>query len=421
MLFFSQLFSDFGGWLDMLVLSLLVAYNWGEGAMELAALNIVTGLPWLFLSPIVGVWADRLPRRAMMLVCTLLRVLVVLGIFFAPNLYVLLPLVFLKQTLGACFDPARQGALGDIVPKEEMAEAVTLITLLMNTTKVFAPSLGGLLVIWFDAYKVILLEAVVLLVATLFIMRLPQLRPTPSASSEPAEGSEASGAEQPEANKTSFWAEFRTGLIHIIKNRILSVAISIMSVRFFIVFLYDGILVLWTKTLDMDESAFGMVMSAVGLGSVLGALLAGRWKSWKQSPLRTMVSMTIFCGLFLILIGFGGLQYVSMPQWAWIGTFLLLGTIGALSSVPYGYLLQSQTPSHLMGRIAGVTNSLQTGSMLLAPALGAILADKMGVGSVFAIAGAAVSALAIAMLLVVLPRINSSVAAAQSNTNAPHS
>lgn len=146
MLFLGQVVSDLGDWLDFLALQALAAYTWNLGADALAALAVAMMLPWAVFGPVAGVWADRLPRRAVMVTCDLLRAALVIGLVWAPHIYALLGLVVWRGAVSAFFAPARQGAIRALVPEDMLIAANSLSRLSLQTTKILAPLAGGVIV-----------------------------------------------------------------------------------------------------------------------------------------------------------------------------------------------------------------------------------------------------------------------------------
>ncbi len=157
-IFIAQVLSDLGNWLDFIALNTLIVYVWDLGPEAVAALVITFGLPWVLVGPIASVWIDRLPKRAVMISSDLIRIFIVLGLYWAPNIYVLLPLVFLKGSFGAIFDPARQSAIRMIVPKESLSQAISLSQFSVQSTEVFAPILGAVFVSMAGARSAFLVE-----------------------------------------------------------------------------------------------------------------------------------------------------------------------------------------------------------------------------------------------------------------------
>ncbi|MBV9789250.1 MAG: MFS transporter, partial [Chloroflexi bacterium] len=67
LLFSGQVISDLGDWLDTIALFTLIVYRWNMGASALATLSVALALPWAVIAPLAGVWADRWPRKTVMI------------------------------------------------------------------------------------------------------------------------------------------------------------------------------------------------------------------------------------------------------------------------------------------------------------------------------------------------------------------
>ncbi len=396
-LFGAQVFSDLGNWLDFLAIQVIVAYQWGLDETAIAAVIVVIGLPWVIIGPFASVFVDRLPKKQMMIICLVLRILFVIGLFFSPNLYVLLLFVFLKGTVASIYDPARQSAIRHTVPEEQLPEAVTLSQLSLNTMKIVGPALGGGIIYLFGAKSPFLFEAVGFCIAILFLLTMP-------AIDEKKEKMATSETEQVEEEK-SFWRELLGGIRHISQTPILKISVVLSSIAFFIIFLYDGLFIFVAQKLGFGEGDFGLLISAVGLGSVVGSLLMGNWTQWKRKPIHFMAGAAIFSGSLIILMGLGSMNVITLPHIGWLVGAFLLGFLGSGESVPYGFILQSETPKEMMGRVSAVATSLQTFSMLIAPTAGALLAKWIGVSAVLAGAGSATCLLGLVILLFIVRRI----------------
>lgn len=373
-LFGSQVFSDLGNWLDFIAVQVIVAYHWGLGEAAIASVIIVMGVPWVIIGPLASVFVDKVPKKLLMISCLWLRILFVGGMFLAPNLYVMLLFVFLKSTVAALYDPARQSAIRHTVPEEELPEAVTLSQLSVNTMKIVGPALGGGMIALFGVKSPFIFEAAGFLIAIAFLIALPKIE---------------TEIEPEELVKNSYLENLKEGIKHIFSTRILKAAIILSSIAFFIIFLYDGLFVFIAQELRFAEDEFGFLVSSVGFGSVIGALLLGRWTDWKRKPIHLMASASVLSGLLILFIGTGVMGLFQLPKFLWIALAFALGILASAEGVPYGYVLQSETPKKLMGRVSSAATSLQTFSMLVAPATGALLAKLVGVSSVLIGAGIA--------------------------------
>lgn len=390
-LFGAQIFSDLGNWLDLITLQVIVAYHWGLDEMALAAVIIALGLPWVIIGPFASVFVDRLPKKQMMVICLFLRILFVGGLFFAPNLYVLLIFVFLKGTVAGIYDPARQSMIRFTIPDDHLPEAVTLSQLSSNTMKIMGPALGGGIIALFGAKSPFLFEAVGFFIAILLLLTLPNM--------DEQETNAKNKSKNINRDNGHFWKELLDGIKHISYTPLLKSSVILSSIAFFIIFLYDGLSVFIAQNLGFTEGNFGLLISALGLGSVSGSLLMGNWTHWKRKPLHLMSSAFLFSGSLIITIGLGSIGIVNLPQVGWVIGAFFLGFMSSGESAPYGFVLQSETPKHMMGRVSAVATSLQTFSMLIAPAAGSLLAKWIGVSIVLIGAGGATCLLGTIVLI----------------------
>ncbi|MBS4193064.1 MFS transporter [Bacillus sp. FJAT-49705] len=396
-LFGAQVFSDLGNWFDFVALQVIVAYHWGLDETAVASVIIALGLPWVIIGPFASVFVDRLPKKIVMIVCLILRIIFVGGLFFAPNLYYLLLFVFLKGTAAALYDPARQSTIRMTVPDEQLPEAVTLSQLSVNTMKILGPALGGAIIAFFGVKSPFLFEAAGFLIAIIFLMMMPKL--DEKAYVEEMETTN----DNPQ--KSSYWKDLFDGLIHIAKTPLLKISIILSSVAFFIIFLYDGLFVFLAQDLGFTKENFGLLISSVGLGSVVGSLLLGQWTSWKNNPIHLMSISALFSGTLIISVGLGSMGILNLPHLVWIIGAFFLGLLGSGEAVPYGYVLQSETPKQMMGRVSAAAMSMQTFSMLIAPAIGALLAKLTSVSVVMIGAGTATCLLGIFVLVFILRKL----------------
>jgi len=372
-LFGAQVFSDLGNWLDFIAVQVIIAYHWELGEAAIASVIIITGIPWVVIGPLASVFVDRLPQKTLMITCLLFRILFVAGMLFAPNLYVMLLFVFLKATVAALYDPARQSAIRHTVTDDELSEAVTLSQLSVNTMKIIGPAMGGGLIALFGVRSPFIFEAAGFLIAVLILMAMPKIETEPSEKKQ----------------EKSYLEDFKEGISHIFSARILKAAITLSSLGFFLIFLYDGLFVFVAQNLGFAGEEFGLLISSVGFGSVVGALLLGRFTSWKKQPIQLMALASVISGLLILLIGVSVYGVFELPKILWIAGVFLLGILASAEGVPFGYVLQSETPKNIMGRVSSAAASLQTFSMLVAPAAGAMLAKWIGVSGVLIGAGIA--------------------------------
>ncbi|HZG85032.1 MFS transporter [Paenibacillus sp.] len=379
-LFVGQTLSDAANWLDFLALGAVIVYVWGYGAFELALLSLCIGLPWVVVGPLAGVRVGRSSGRTVLVACDVFRGAVMLALVWADSLALLLALVFLKHCASSIFDPVRQASVKRTVPAERLAEAGALSQMAVNATKIVAPMIGGACIAAWGAFSPYWIGAALYLISAAVLLRLPRW----PGEAAPAEA-------------TRFADDMSAAVRYIRGNRTLRIALLYMTAIMFLLFCYDGLFVLFAASLGHDESAMGMLMSAVGAGSVAGSFLAGRWTSWKSRPLLFMAALGVADGLFVACFGAGAYGWLPPSLWLWTPAFALLGVVGGLIAVPFGYVLQTETDGRTIAPVSALSNALQTGTMLIAPFLGAAVAERTGVGGVFLAAGLGMAAFALAI------------------------
>lgn len=387
LLFAGQVVSDLGDWLDLLALMSLLVYRWQLGPSALAALTIAVGLPRIVVGPFAGVLVDRWPRRTVLVVCDLARAAVVLGLFWAPNLAVVLGLLVLKSVGSTFFSPARQAAIASVVPREDLFAASSLSQLSQQISKVLGPILGGLLLGLIGPRFAFVADACTFVLSAAFLVRLPPLRPTPHAEERAAE---------PE--QRGFWEEFRAGLAYTFQQRTLALAVVSMSATLFIIFAFDSLGVLALKLLGVSEGLVGLALACVGCGTVAGAMLISQWGK-RFNPFALMGSGQLLGGVAVALLGGVVAAQVQNIGPGAVVFYLALGLSAAAIFVPYGFVLQSETPREMMGRVFTSADSIQTAFQLAAPLLGAALAEIWGLGAVFLVFGGALALLGLVVLL----------------------
>ncbi|MBT2605227.1 MFS transporter [Bacillus sp. ISL-53] len=372
-LFFAQLLSDLGSWFDFIAINTLIVYTWNLDAGSIAAYAITLGIPSVIIGPLAGVWVDRLPKRLLMVLMDVFRGLIVIGMFFVPNIFYLLPLIFLKSTCTAIFNPARQSALRMILTKDKIAEGISISQFSVQSSKILAPVLGAILVGTFGTKSVFLVEAGLFFISVIFLLKLPVLNSTTLVPNE----------KEPKR----YWINLQESVKYILTKKTLLIATISMAMALFITFMYDGFISLWTKSLGMTESVFGLIVGAIGFGSVLGVVIIGNSSKWKRWPLTMMAYAALSAGALVITMGLGGLGIINVNVFIWFLVFLLIGVSSSFAFVGFGYILQTETEEHMMGRVSAMTTAIQDTAILVSPFIGAFMLKITSVGMVFGGAG----------------------------------
>jgi MFS family permease len=394
-LFAGQLVSDLGDWLDFLAMVALIVYRWELGPSALAALAVAAALPGVVVAPWAGVWVDRLPRKQLMIAADLARAVIVLGMVFAPDLPTLLVLVFLKFSFSAVFGPARQAAIRQTVPDEDLLPANGLSQLSIQGTKIIGPLIGAAIVSLWGPRAAFAIDSVTFLISAAFLSQL--VLPAPAVVED--EDAEEEEAQDEGEAAVGFWGEFRAGIAYIASSRALAVAVLGMSAALFMIFTFDGLGPLALRELGVGEALLGLAMGSVGLGTAVGAIVVSQWGN-RLHPFILIGAGMLVAGVSVAVVGLAAMAHANATGLAWIPLWLLIGLAGAAIFVPYGFVLQRETPPALMGRVFASATGLQTACQLAAPVVGAAIAELTGIGFVLAAFGLGLSVVGLAVVIV---------------------
>jgi predicted MFS family arabinose efflux permease len=152
------------------------------------------------------------------------------------------------------------------------------------------------------------------------------------------------------------------------------------------IFLIEGLGAIWTKVMGMPSTAYGTFAAVVGFGSVIGSIVVGTCRKVPH-PLVLILGSHVLLGLLILLNGLGGIGWLPRYFALYMCIWWMIGFSNAFSTISFSTLLQTETPEHLMGRVTGVVTAVQNASILIAPIIGALLAEWIGVSQVFVVSG----------------------------------
>lgn len=146
-LFFAQVIALLGTGLATVALSLLAFDLAGAdaGAVLGTALAIKM-MAYIGVAPVASAFAERLPRRAVLVALDLVRAAVALLLPFVTQVWQIYLLIFVLQSASAAFTPTFQATIPDVLPKEEdYTRALSLSRLAYDMESLVSPALAGLL------------------------------------------------------------------------------------------------------------------------------------------------------------------------------------------------------------------------------------------------------------------------------------
>lgn len=358
LLWIGTLVSHSGDWMDQLALNWLVLELTGS-PLYLGLVSLCRAIPILLFTLIGGVAADRVEKRRLMMItqsfamtlALLLAALMSLGLIQVWHIFII---AALRGTMMSFNMPARQTIISDLVPRNDLPNAIALNSATMNLTRIIGPSLAGLLISVVGIAGCFYINGFSFLAVlwTLHAMDIPR-------------------AERASA-VTSVRQGLTEGLRYVRSQPTISLLIIVGLVPMFFGQPYMTMLTVFARdVLAIGPIGLGILTSAAALGAIVGALtLASLGSSSPRGAI--MLAAMIALGIFLILF--------SYSSWPVISALLLLGVGGmnATYNASNNTLLQMSVPDEFRGRVLS-TLFVGRGLVPLGTTLAGTLAALVGV------------------------------------------
>ena len=231
----------------------------GGSATTLGLILGARVLSGVVFAPFAGVWADRLPRRKVMMGSDLFRAVLVFGMVFisAPQLpHVLLALAVFLMGIGDAFGMASAGALLPSLLPEEMLPAGNVARgIVVRTATIVGPGIGGLSVFLIGGRLTFLVTAIAFAAGTYF---LAQIKEDINANKKPRE---------------PFMVEMREGLRTVLDIPWIGAMIVMASIQLMVVLAAENVLLpVITRREFGSNTAFALSAAAFSFGGIISAI-----------------------------------------------------------------------------------------------------------------------------------------------------
>ena len=341
-----------------------------DSPLALSLVMMSFALPLTFASLLGGVIADRLPKRQVMILTNTANVIM---IFFLATLdftglirfWHLIVLGLINGTLAAFNMPSRQSIISDIVPDNDLMNAISLNSSGMNLTRIIGPALAGVLIIFIETWGVFYLIGFINTFAVIFTI-LIRTGKTPTGKKGKGVGSDiVDGFRYARNNPT---------LLALV---ILTLAPSLFG------FPYVALLPAWAReALNAQSDGLGLLMMAMGLGSLFGTMILASIRHLKKRGLFLIsigliwgICLTVFSHCYtynsaltvLFLVGFVSSVFMAlnMTMMQYYSSNEMRGRILSMSMMTFGIMPLSAVPFGALAENIGTAASLQIAGIIL--------------------------------------------------------
>lgn len=374
LLWSGQFVSLCGDWLLIVALPFYV-YQLTGSILQTGIMLTAELLPRIVLGSFAGVFVDRWDRRWTMLISDLLRagiLLLLLLVHSRDLLWLIYVVAVLQSIIGQFFTPAVSALTPSLVEEYQLVSANALESFNDAVTRFIGPPLGGILLGVLGLESVVLADSATFLFSALTILLISV--PVRVLEEQPAETSAF-------ARVANVWREWLDGLGLVAKDRsiggvfatfgLLMVGQGIMSVLL-IVFIKD--------IMHRDAQVYGWMITAQGVGSLLGALLVGSVSKFVQ-PVYLIVPGLVIAGVCILVVINYPVLVMALPLIAFVGIFVV-GTFVSMQT-----LLQQSVADSYRGRLFGTLNTTMSVFMLIGMLLASGLGAQLGVVPLLDVAG----------------------------------
>jgi len=322
-LFGAQIIALLGTGLATVALGLMAWQIAGENAgIVLGTAFAIKMIAYVTLAPIASAFADRVPRRAMLVTLDLIRAGVALALPFVTEIWQIYILIFLLQAASAGFTPTFQATIPDVLPDEaEYTRALSLSRLAYDLENLISPMLAVAL-LSVVSFPVLFYGTVIGFVASAVLVASVTL-PSPSSQSNP----------EPRA-KSNVWERTTLGIrIYLATPRLRGLlALNLAVAAAGAMVIVNTVVIVQTR-FGLEQSAVAWALAAFGGGSMAGSLILPRLL--ENIPDRPVM----ITGAMLLVVGTAlGPLAGSLVTLATL--WLLIGFGYSLTMTPSGRLLR---------------------------------------------------------------------------------
>jgi MFS family permease len=280
-----QAISLVGTWMQMAAQAWLVLSITGS-ATTLGVIVALQTLPVLLLGPYGGVIADRVDKRRLMVILQAMMGLqaLILGVLTVTGAIQLWEIGVLALLLGlnnAFENPARQSFMLEMIGAENLRNAVSLNSVLVNVARSIGPAVAGILIATVGEGVCFLVNAgsFVAVIASLTMLDRTALNPTKPTPRAPG--------------------QLREGLRYVRKTPELGVPLLMMAIVGCLAYEFQVSLPVMAKQgLHLGATGYGFMTAAMGVGAVVGGLLvAAKGKVGLRPLILAAAAFGIFLGL----------------------------------------------------------------------------------------------------------------------------
>jgi len=362
----AQSISQLGDQVTLLALPLVAVLTLDASAAQMGFLVAAELMPHLLFSLFAGVWIERVQsRRRLMIVADIGRAGLLASVPLAaafdllsfPQLYAV---AFAVGTFAVMFDISWSTLFVSTVPRRDVVDANSKMSLSRSVSFVTGPSVAGFLVQIFTAPVTLLIDAFSYLGSALFLGRIKAKEP-------PLEDDGEDGVLH----------SLRQGFSFVMRDEFIRPQLACVATINLFNFVFHAIFVLYaTKELGVSPGILGLALGAGAVGGIIGALVAVRLERLIGiGPAFTVGAVLFPLPLVLVPLASGSELKIALL----LGAAEFFSSVGVMIlDVNAGSLTFLRTPDRLRARTSGTFRFVNMGIRPIGALVGGALGTAIG-------------------------------------------
>lgn len=273
-------------------------------------------IAYVGVAPVASAFAERLPRRSMLVALDLVRAAVAVLLPFVTEVWQVYVLIFVLQSASAAFTPTFQATIPDVLPDEkEYTRALSLSRLAYDLESVVSPMLAAALLTVISFHSLFGGTVVGFLASAALVLTVSLPSPKPS---------------QPRSSYDRTTRGIRIYLATPRLRGLLAVNLAVASAGALVIV---NTVVYVQAVFGLDQEAMAIALASFGGGSMVAALLL-------PQLLEAVPDRTAMLG-GAALLAFGTLAAAALSSYQWLlALWFILGLGYSMSQTPSGRLLR---------------------------------------------------------------------------------
>lgn len=334
-LWVSLIVSSIGTWMQIVAQSLLVLKITHNSALALGTVSLAQAASFFLFALVGGSLADRIDKRRLLFFTQSLSMILafVLGVLTATGVvqvWMIVVIAFCSGTVLSFDQPSRSALIPILVPREDLMNAISLQSIVFNGSAVVGPALGGIVIglIGFAGNFFLNSASYLAVLLALFILHIPK--------DAAALGTEKRGP---------MLAQIRASLAIVRRDAALPWILSGYGALLFFGPSTSLILPFFAlRILHLNPFQVGLLFSAAGIGTVLGALSIASLGDFQHKGWLLLISFLVWV-FALLLFALSHVLWISMIALLLFG--IAQNGVGATTIT----FMQTRVPPQMRGRV----------------------------------------------------------------------